>query len=1346
MENQKCQFQNCKRIANYRKLKVGNCHLKDTKYEFCGYHKPINSINKKFPYKSIFDKINIELKYYNHQNENIIHEYDNHIHKLIKNHKFGFPIKITVFTENLVHDIDYMAIDMNINITHITNYNNYFDKDNVSKKDIYNVIKDFQKYYNEKKIEMLYINLDKEYDIDDAIKEFRKYYENIKVNEFIKEFNDNSKNKKIKLDNISNLLIDFNEFYKHQKVNKKKLFINFKDYYNQKKLKMFIDENDYDELLIQFDELDYKVKDELSKKIEFNEKYNREIYIELCLLICYQIDKVTRSFEILNENDIESALTNIKKNIDENFSKLSQNSKDQFLCFKKMEINIFRYQALKKHMGSYIELPKKLQRQGLINIKNTDNYCFIWSYIRYINPVNKNPNRINKRDKELFNNIYKKLKYFEFPLKINKNNIAKIENILEINICILSADENNNVIPMISSENIHKNDLNLFYYKNHISLIKNLNKYLHRNNNDNNKKYFCSRCLYSFISEENLNKHKNLCLKYNKKSEKIILPKEKSILKFEKIEHMIKTPFTIYYDIETYNQHLKKTKQFKKIQNTTHEKLLKPYLIGYILKCNYDQKFSKKCQIFTGEQCVEKFILNLIFTERKYIYETIKLNFNKSIEQNPDLAKFDINTCHLCNKKIYDKPVKNHCHFTSKMLGYAHNKCNLKYKFKKDNVNDEYLINVFAHNSQNFDQSFLIRALQNLDNKIPFSCLPRNSNKFISLQIGSFIFKDSYLFFNKSLDYLTKTIDDNDRISLKQEFGEENYQLLTKKGIYPYDYFDNINKYNEKKLPDKEEFFNKINNKDISDEDYNHAKNVFEKFKCENLLDYSILYLKSDICHLSDIFQKFSKFAYETYELDPRHNFTLPGFSWQSMLKMTKIELELISDPDMYLFLMDTIRGGISVCNKKHVIADNKYINKDSKNNKYLMYLDANNLYGVSMVQSLPYKNFKWSNNLSLDEIQTGIYEVDIEIPKNLHKKFKDYPLCPEIKNISEDNLSKYQTYLNNKLNIKYTEKDKKLILDLLPKKNYKIYYKNLMYYMKLGVKITKIHKILTFDEKPFLKDYIDLNTALRKKAINDLEKDLFKLMNNAIFGKSMENVLNRSNIKLINNDPEKLLKLIRQPNFQNAYEISNKLCLVESTPIKTVFDKPIYIGACILERSKLHMYQFWYEHLKNKYNVELIYTDTDSLIIHVETDDIYIDMFEDKDKYDFSEYPKNHPNYDITNKKVLGTFKDELKSRIITEFIGLKPKMYSFNYINKDNIIVNKNTHKGIKESISLNHDEYKRSLYKEELIYKEFYNLQLNKQNIYLDKINKIALNPFESKRYWINNIESLPYGYLC
>ena len=216
---------------------------------------------------------------------------------------------------------------------------------------------------------------------------------------------------------------------------------------------------------------------------------------------------------------------------------------------------------------------------------------------------------------------------------------------------------------------------------NHICLIEDINKYLFRNNRHKTKKYFCVRCLNSFISQENLNKHKELCVKYNTTSEKLVLPNENSILKFNKINEMIQKAFTIYYDIETYGKYLKDTKQHSKIQNTTHEQLLKPFLIGYILKNNYDDKFSKKCQIYTGDQCVEKSLLNLIFTERPYINKIIDENFNKPIEHNPDLSEFNINICHLCNEKIEDNPVKNHCHFSGKMLGYAHNECNLQYKF-----------------------------------------------------------------------------------------------------------------------------------------------------------------------------------------------------------------------------------------------------------------------------------------------------------------------------------------------------------------------------------------------------------------------------------------------------------------------------------------------------------------------------------------------------------------------------------------------------------------------------------------------------------------------------------------
>ena len=202
--------------------------------------------------------------------------------------------------------------------------------------------------------------------------------------------------------------------------------------------------------------------------------------------------------------------------------------------------------------------------------------------------------------------------------------------------------------------------------------------------------------------------------------------------------------------------------------------------------------------------------------------------------------------------------------------------------------------------------------------------------------------------------------------------------------------------------------------------------------------------------------------------------------------------------------------------------------------------------------------------------------------------------------------------------------------------------------------------------------------------------------MNNSVFGKSMENVLNKSNVKLVNNDPEKVLKLIKESNFEHSHKISDKQVLVQSKPVKTKFNKPIYLGSVILETGKLYMYKSWYDYLKVKYgdNVNLIYADTDSFVLEIFTDDVYEDMKNDNHLFDFSEYPKDHKCYDIKNKKKLGIFKCELKGKIMTEFCCLKPKMYSFEYI-ENNSIENLNKHKGVKKSVDICHNDYKKCLY---------------------------------------------------
>ena len=220
------------------------------------------------------------------------------------------------------------------------------------------------------------------------------------------------------------------------------------------------------------------------------------------------------------------------------------------------------------------------------------------------------------------------------------------------------------------------------------------------------------------------------------------------------------------------------------------------------------------------------------------------------------------------------------------------------------------------------------------------------------------------------------------------------------------------------------------------------------------------------------------------------------------------------------------------------------------------------------------------------------------------------------------------------------------------------VHYRNLQLYLSLGMKLKKVHRILEFNEKPWMEPYIRLNTELRKKAKSAFEKDFYKLMNNSVFGKTMENIRRRVDIKLIRTDGtenEKLRKIIAKPNFNRRVKFSDDLSAIHVNKTKLELNKPIYIGFSVLDLSKHLMYDWYYNKLKKKYG-----TDTDSLLVDIKTNDVYKDMLETKDEYDFSDYPKDHPLYDETNKKVIGKMKDECASTPKAEYNGLRPKLYS--------------------------------------------------------------------------------------
>ena len=484
---------------------------------------------------------------------------------------------------------------------------------------------------------------------------------------------------------------------------------------------------------------------------------------------------------------------------------------------------------------------------------------------------------------------------------------------------------------------------------------------------------------------------------------------------------------------------------------------------------------------------------------------------------------------------------------------------------------------------------------------------------------------------------------------------------------------DSFEKFKQTELPTKEQFYSTLNNECITDKDYQHAQNVWNTFKLQSMGEYHDLYLKSDVLLLADVFENFRKTCIQYYKLDPCHYFTSPGLSWDAMLKMTNIKLELITDIDMYQFIEKGMRGGISYIANRYGKANNKYMKTydEKAPSKYIMYLDANNLYGWAMSQYLPTGGFKWLSPKQIEKINLGKYtensekglilEVDLEYPKELHDLHNDYPLGPEKVKVTEDMLSDYCKKIANKYKIS-TGLVHKLIPTLSNKEKYVLHYRNLQLYLNLGLKLKKLHRVLEFNQSPWLKQYIDFNTQKRKIAKNSFEKDFFKLMNNSVFGKTMENIRKRVDVRLVTSK-EKLLKLASKPTYVSSKIFNENLVAVHKIKETLTLNRPAYVGMCILDLSKTLMYDFHYNYIKNKYGdkAKLLFTDTDSLTYEIKTKDVYRDFWNDKDRFDNSDYPENSPYFNKTNKKVIGKFKDEAAGVPVVEFAGLRSKMYSY-------------------------------------------------------------------------------------
>lgn len=866
--------------------------------------------------------------------------------------------------------------------------------------------------------------------------------------------------------------------------------------------------------------------------------------------------------------------------------------------------------------ATYIPTPKALQsKKAIVNVINRDNECFKYAVLSALYPANQHSERPNQYlqhvDKLNFNGI-------QYPVELKQiTQFEKQNPTISINVYVFDEKEVK-VSTLRLTKQVKENHIHLLMLTQpanerneqrnmHYCWIKNLSRLLSAQMAlTQHQKFICDRCLNHFRYENQLNEHLIDCVNQNKCS--IQMPSIKSKkFKFENYKNQLKVPYVIYADIETMLEPANNIDVRPEGAKTTAYQHHVPYSIGYYFKCDYDDALSYY-RSERNENCIAWFCKELYSIAQQYgpILDTV-IPLEMSDENEVLFLMTD--ECEICGKPYTDEDirVRDHSHLTGQYRLSAHAACNLNYKESKT-------IPIVFHNLTHYDSHFLIRELANVCEG-SITAIALNSENYISFtkkisfessnqlkkqrkKYLGFRFIDSFRFMASSLDSLATLLPPEKKTILQTECVKRGYDanqiaMLQKKAILCYDYIDSWSKLEQTQLPAKEHFYSILTESDITAEQYELVKQIWTMFKITSIGNYTDVYLMIDVLLLADVFENFRENCHKTFKLDPAHYFTAPGLSFDAMLRYTEVEIELITDIDMLMFVERGIRGGISQCSKRYAKANNKYVDGYDNNleSNYLFYLDANNLYGYAMLQYLPLSQLEWVDVVEVEVFNENfimsipkdssigyVFEVDLDYSDHsLHDAHQDYPFCP-------------QTQI-----VPGTKNDQKLLSTVFDKEKYIIHYRMLQTALKNGLKLKKVYRAIRFHQAPWLAPYIHLCTEYRTQATNDFEKNFYKLMINAIYGKTLENLRNRVDIVLKTTWRGRYgaQKVIAMPNFKKSTIFAENLVAIELNKVSIYMNKPIIIGMTVLDLSKELMYDFHYNFMKPKYgkNIEILYT-----------------------------------------------------------------------------------------------------------------------------------------------------------
>ena len=642
--------------------------------------------------------------------------------------------------------------------------------------------------------------------------------------------------------------------------------------------------------------------------------------------------------------------------------------------------------------------------------------------------------------------------------------------------------------------------------KRHYVVVKNLNRLLRGRTGDTggNNSFVCRYCLYSFKHEDTMKEHEISCSEHAAVTAEY--PAEPTnILKFKNYGHTLETPFVIYADFEAILEEVDDD------ENKSTRKINKHVPCGFArLTTSSCEKYNKEeVVVYSGRDCMSKFFQHIHSEQlriNKILNEIVPMK-----ELTPQQIRDYRNAkkCYICDEEFSaDQDDKNraenrdHNHLDGLYIGPACARCNLSRKYKqatrpKKNKPATYEIPIFFHNLRGYDSHILLEHFPELTSKDRVNCIATNFEQFLTFSYRGLKFVYSYQFLKASLSVLAENLkkSGNEKFVHTKRHFDEHFEMVTRKGVYCYSYMTSFEKFDETELPPIECFYNDLSESHITQTEYQHAQDVWKAFDMTTMKQYHDMYLATDVLILSDVMTEFSRECMRDYGLDPKHYVSLPGFSWDALFYQTKANVELLTDPEMHLFIESSIRGGVASISARHALANNPYLPPEhydpSKEHSYVIYTDANNLYGLALSRPLPISNFKFLSEQEIEQLDimnvprdgdTGFFfsEVDLGYPKYLHRDHNSMPLAPENIVITRDMLSEVTIEMGEKFDSKFLPQ-RKLCPNLMDKTKYVLHFVNLQFYINHGMVLRKIHRVLSFTQSPWIEPYITFNTEKRK-------------------------------------------------------------------------------------------------------------------------------------------------------------------------------------------------------------------------------------------------------------------------